>query len=259
MSALEPGHPTRSIPSGLEDVLTRLGSNLSDFLKEDLVGVYLHGSAVLGGFRPEASDIDLVIVVETTLSLTVKSGLTRLLWRASGQLPGRGLECWVVTRTTVASGGADTAFELLISTHPREPRTVDGADHPAEGLLVDLSIVRNASYRVKGPPAKELIEHIPREKVYQEMAVILDEALKDAPESFGVLVAARSLRFLETGDHVSKIEAGEWAVEQGQTPDLIRHALEVQQGLALDRPITRAGRRYVEEVIQRLEAAPSTS
>ena len=28
-----------------------------------LVGVYVHGSAVLGGFRPERSDVDVLVVV----------------------------------------------------------------------------------------------------------------------------------------------------------------------------------------------------
>ena len=33
-------------------------------LKENLTGIYLHGSSVMGCFNPEKSDIDLIVVVD---------------------------------------------------------------------------------------------------------------------------------------------------------------------------------------------------
>ncbi|MDD6156298.1 MAG: nucleotidyltransferase domain-containing protein [Lachnospiraceae bacterium] len=37
-------------------------------LGDNLTGVYLHGSAAMGCFNPEESDIDLLVVVKDALS-----------------------------------------------------------------------------------------------------------------------------------------------------------------------------------------------
>ena len=39
-----------------------------DILRDNLVGVYLHGSSVMGCFNPQKSDIDLIIAVDHPLS-----------------------------------------------------------------------------------------------------------------------------------------------------------------------------------------------
>ena len=39
-----------------------------EILRDDLVGVYLHGSSVMGRFNPQKSDIDLIIAVDHPLS-----------------------------------------------------------------------------------------------------------------------------------------------------------------------------------------------
>ena len=43
-----------------------------EILKENLVGIYLHGSLAMGCFNPQKSDIDLIIVVNEPLSDIVK-------------------------------------------------------------------------------------------------------------------------------------------------------------------------------------------
>ncbi|MBP5186668.1 MAG: nucleotidyltransferase domain-containing protein, partial [Clostridiales bacterium] len=39
-----------------------------NILKDNLTGIYLHGSAVMGCFNPEKSDIDLIVVVNEPLT-----------------------------------------------------------------------------------------------------------------------------------------------------------------------------------------------
>ena len=39
-----------------------------EILRDNLVGVYLHGSLVMGCFNPQKSDIDLIIVSDRPLS-----------------------------------------------------------------------------------------------------------------------------------------------------------------------------------------------
>ena len=43
-----------------------------EILRDNLVGVYLHGSSVMDCFNPQKSDIDLIIVVDQSLSESTK-------------------------------------------------------------------------------------------------------------------------------------------------------------------------------------------
>ena len=43
-----------------------------EILQDNLIGVYLHGSSVMGCFNPRKSDIDLIIVIDRPLSDAVK-------------------------------------------------------------------------------------------------------------------------------------------------------------------------------------------
>ena len=43
-----------------------------EILQDNLIGVYLHGSSVMGCFNPRKSDIDLIVVVDRPLSEPVK-------------------------------------------------------------------------------------------------------------------------------------------------------------------------------------------
>ena len=43
-----------------------------EILQDNLVGVYLHGSAVMGCYNPAKSDIDLIVVVKNAIEDKVK-------------------------------------------------------------------------------------------------------------------------------------------------------------------------------------------
>jgi hypothetical protein len=43
-------------------IANALAARIGDVLRDDLVGIYLTGSAVTGGFDPGVSDLDLVVV-----------------------------------------------------------------------------------------------------------------------------------------------------------------------------------------------------
>ena len=50
-----------------EDILRKLVHRSEAILKDNLVGIYLHGSAVMGCFNPDKSDLDLIIVVNEAI------------------------------------------------------------------------------------------------------------------------------------------------------------------------------------------------
>lgn len=68
-----------------------LSSTLGAECGSDLVGVYLHGSAVLGGFHPVASDVDVLAVIAKPVDPATPAKLGTVL-AAAGGCPGAGLE-----------------------------------------------------------------------------------------------------------------------------------------------------------------------
>ena len=53
-------------------ITTRFVEKSIEILQDNLVGVYLHGSAVMGCFNPAKSDLDLIVVVKESMSETDK-------------------------------------------------------------------------------------------------------------------------------------------------------------------------------------------
>lgn len=99
-----------------------------------LVGVYVHGSAVLGGFRPERSDVDLLIVLTKPVRLDRQAALGVALLAAAYPCPGVGLELSVITAATAADL-YDCRFEVNVSTQDRYPNShrTDLGDNAVSG------------------------------------------------------------------------------------------------------------------------------
>ena len=50
------------LPTQIESLIKDYVERSGEILQDNLVGVYLHGSSVMGCFNPEKSDIDLIVV-----------------------------------------------------------------------------------------------------------------------------------------------------------------------------------------------------
>ncbi|QFY10183.1 hypothetical protein GBF35_29280 [Nonomuraea phyllanthi] len=56
-----------------------VASVMSEIFGPRLVGVYLHGSAVLGGFNPQRSDVDLLVVCQDPMTAEQRSAVAERL------------------------------------------------------------------------------------------------------------------------------------------------------------------------------------
>ena len=52
----------------IDSLINGFVEKTKEILRDNQVGVYLHGSCVMGCFNPEKSDIDLIIVADHHLS-----------------------------------------------------------------------------------------------------------------------------------------------------------------------------------------------
>ena len=72
-----------------------LADTLGDVASDALVGVYLHGSAVLGDWSARTSDVDVLVVVGDDVSSNLVQRAARVL-AADRECPGIGIEASVV-------------------------------------------------------------------------------------------------------------------------------------------------------------------
>ena len=85
-------------------------------LQDNLTGIYLHGSAVMGCFNPEKSDIDLIIVVSQPLPDSVKMDYMDMVVTNNALAPAKGIEMSIVLRKVCNPFVYPTPFELHFST-----------------------------------------------------------------------------------------------------------------------------------------------
>ena len=71
-----------------ENLINGFVEQSKEILQDNLVGVYLHGSSVMGCFNPEKSDIDLIVVVERPLPDPVKKEYLDMVVRYNAMGPG---------------------------------------------------------------------------------------------------------------------------------------------------------------------------
>jgi hypothetical protein len=213
-------------------VTERVGASLGGRLR----AAYLHGSAVLGGWVAERSDMDMLFVAEDGVAGPLLEAVARALTATWSACPGTGLECSLVTAGQAASPGPPWPFLLHVGHAAGRggPRIVGGAGHPGDpDLLMHYTVCRCAGWAVSGPGPRELIGSVPRPVVLDYLAGELGWGVGHGTEAYAVLNACRALIFLADGRIVSKVAGGAIALDRGLGPPaMLRRALDQQQGSA---------------------------
>ena len=217
----------------LEAYPAAVAAGLTTVLGRVLVGVYLHGSAALGGWEPARSDVDLLVVASRPLDPCEKQVIGARLQHPSLYCPGVGLELSVVTAEVAADPTRLPPWELHATTG-REPKVVDGAGHPGDpDLVFYMAVCHRAGIAVTGPPPAEVFAAPPRPWLLERAEEELRWAVAhDSSFAYRVLTACRAWRLLDEDMLDSKVGAGEWARPKLSTPGLIDAALAAQRALA---------------------------
>lgn len=192
-----------------------------------LVGVYVHGSAALGGFRPERSDVDVLVVVENPVPADRQAALGAALLAVAYPCPGTGLELSVITAATAADLG-DCGFEVHVGP-PDE--VVIGAGHPGDDdLILYAEVCRRSGLAAVGPAPASVFGAVPRPRLVTAMQAELEWGVSSAPFEYAVLNACRALRFAADGTLRSKVAGGEWYLAGYPHDEVVRAALARQCG-----------------------------
>jgi streptomycin 3"-adenylyltransferase len=195
-------------------------------LGDSLLGVYLHGSATLGGLRPH-SDIDVLAVVRDRTTQAQRRALVEELLKVSGVDGRRHVELIVVVQDDVRPWRYPPTCDFLYGDWLREDyeRGVTPGPEPSPDLAPLLTMVLRADAPLYGPPPAGLLDPVPHDDLRRAIVAgvpeLMDELHSDTRNV--LLTLARIWATLTTGTIRSKDAAAEWALDR--LPAGHRHVL----------------------------------
>ncbi|MGH3703114.1 MAG: aminoglycoside adenylyltransferase domain-containing protein [Agromyces sp.] len=201
----------------MEELLAPVLRHLDAADPGEIVGVYLYGSTVSGGLRPD-SDIDLLVLVRRSLTRDEREALTRvLLGASSGSAHTR----------TLSDGSRGRPLELTCVVIGEDRRWPEPAEHDyqfGEWLRADIQAghtleptsdpdvpillaTAQAAHRVlRGRPLAEAVDPVPPAELSEAMLATIPDILEEivGDERNTLLAFARIVTTLRTGEIVPK-------------------------------------------------------
>lgn len=245
-----------------EKLIGGLAEQTEQILRDNLTGIYLHGSAVMGCFNPGKSDIDLIIVAERPLPDPIKKAYMDMVTGYNALGPAKGIEMSIVLREVCSPFVYPTPFELHFSerhlgwyrTDPDDyVRRMNGTD---KDLAAHFTVINKRGQCLYGAPVRDVFAEVPA----CDYMDALWEDISDAPERiteepvYLTLNLARVLAYKEAGLVLSKKEGGEWAIEHlpAEYHPLIRDALREYTESANPVYDKALARRYAAYAVRRI-------
>ncbi|MFJ4094308.1 aminoglycoside adenylyltransferase domain-containing protein [Kitasatospora sp. NPDC089913] len=229
-------------------------------LGRDVVGIYLHGSAVLGGLRP-ASDLDVLLVSERSPVERERAALLEGLLRISGTGAAGGIAEGTADGDgdAAAAGARPVELALVVRSDVRPWRYPPVCDflygewlradyeagavprpEPMPDLALLITMVLAGDRPLAGPPPARVLDPVPHADLVRASLAGLPGLLDDLEQDTRnvLLTLARIWSTLATGRIDSKDTAADWAL--ARLPSEHRAVLAHARRLYLDR-------RYSEE------------
>lgn len=216
-------------------MLALLQEHILAILGPRLVGLYLYGSLVWSDFDLGVSDIDLLAVTAGALTQPELDALQQMHAELAAAHPlwDDHIEVAYVPAATLKTFRTEVSQFANIS--PGEPfHVLDISRH----WLLNWYVVQARGLALYGPPPQAVIDRI---DVAEYQAVVRDhlagwgewvqEMQTRKQQAYTILTLCRAMAALETGEQLSKRQAGLWAAAQApEWADTIRAALEWRTG-----------------------------
>ena len=246
--------------SSLINEFVRLNQNI---LGENLVGIYLHGSAVMGCFNSQKSDLDFIIVVKEDLSNAAKRAYMDMVIELNKQAPKKGIELSIVRENVCRPFVYPTPFELHFSiTHLNWYQT-DSEDYVEKmkgtdkDLAAHFTIIYHRGKALYGKAIHDVFSEVSSADYFDSIWGDIENAQEEITENpdYIILNLCRVLAYSKEGLILSKSEGGRWGLENvsEKYADLISDALaeyETNYSMPLDETLAKEYAGYMLEQIK---------
>ena len=246
----------------LDEITEAFVERSRDILGENLVGVYLHGSAAMGCFNEKKSDIDLLVVAEKELSDDVKLRYMDMVVGLNDEAPPKGIEMSVVRRAVCRPFVYPTPFELHFSVAHLDWYRKNPVDYTEKMKGVDKDLAAHFTITLRrgkclyGKAIPEVFEPVKREFYFDSIrndVADAEDAVSENPV-YVILNLCRVLAYGQDGLILSKREGGEWGLANlpGEYHGLIASALEAYSSDASLVPDDGLAVRFAAYMLERI-------
>lgn len=198
------------MPAGTDQLVHFLHRTLGD----NPLGIYLHGSATLGGLRPH-SDLDVLVVVRQPLTTDERRALLRELLDHDGPRP---VELTVVQQDAVRPWRYPPTCDFLYGEWLRDEyeRGMLPEPEPSPDLAPLLTMTLDGNTVLHGPPPARLLDPVPPADLRRAVVEGVPQLIADLGHDTRnvLLTLARVWITLATGDIRSKDAAADWAIQR---------------------------------------------
>lgn len=218
-----------------QSVLAEIQRSCEQILRDNLVGVYIHGSIAMGCFNWNKSDIDFIVVVKCGLNHQEKRFFMDALMEVNEKAPPKGLEMSVVLEEHCRNFVHPTPFVLHFSNGHRDNYIAnpDGYIDHMQGVDLDLAahfmIIRHCGLVLCGTPVASVFAEVPAEAYLDSIRRDVDNAREDIHINpiYIVLNLCRVAAYVREGRVLSKLQGGLWGLESinGEVRHVITRAL----------------------------------
>lgn len=222
--------------SAFNDLLKSFVTQSQNILGDNLIGIYLHGSAVMGCYNEKKSDIDLLVVVEETIPNNIKHRFMDMVVELNTYAPPKGIELSIVKREVCNPFVYPTPFELHFSiahlewyiTNPLD--YIDKMKGTDKDLAAHFTIIYHRGRCLYGNDIKDVFGAVSKEDYFDSIWSDIEDAEREIMDNptYMILNLCRVLAYKKEELILSKQEGGKWGIrnvpEEYQT--LIIQALE---------------------------------
>ncbi len=206
--------------SNYVSLLLRFTDMSRNVLRESLEGIYLHGSAVMGCFNPQKSDLDLILITSGTLPFEAKVNFIKNVCALNEEAPQKGIELSIVQRKFCRPFVYPTPFELHFSPAHLGPCQKDPEEYVKnmhgtdKDLAAHFMIISRYGVALFGPPVPKVFGAVPREAYLDSILLDVENALEEICHTpvYTALNLCRILAYLREDLVLSKKAGGQWGL-----------------------------------------------
>ncbi len=253
----------QQLPVQYQELLAELTDKSCEIFGENLMGVYLHGSAAMGCFQAQKSDLDLLFIVKERITDSEKIEFMRHVVRLNEYAPEKGIEMSVVRAEYCNPFVYPTPYELHFSPDhlnrwmSDQKAYIERLQGTDKDLAAHVTITRAYGVVLYGAEISEMFAPIPKEHYMDSIWLDIQNASEDILENpvYIILNLCRVLAYQEESLILSKKEGGLWGVKHLGTPyaELVKEALSCYiegMELTVDSALAIA---FAEEMISKMK------
>ncbi|WP_179134592.1 aminoglycoside adenylyltransferase domain-containing protein [Oceanobacillus timonensis] len=256
-------------PKSIQAFLDNLLAEIKQITGSLFIGCYVHGSLAMGGFQPENSDIDLLVVLNKTLDEKQKQQLAALFLNKSNNpypieisfLLENRLKKWEHPFPYIFHFSEDWRKQI----EKNKNQVIEKNEGKDADLAAHIAVLMNRGITLECPQASSIFPAVPRSDFIASIHSDYKECLvtyTDTPV-YALLNMLRFYWYLKANCFLSKQEAGKRAYEafpksmhptiknllhNYQAKEVDKRTIEKQELTALkediDKRITEMIRRY---------------